>query len=53
VPCGITDKAVTSIQVEKGEVVNIKEVQKVLIANIVRIFGMTISEFYADKFTQV
>jgi lipoyl(octanoyl) transferase len=53
VPCGITDKAVTSIQVEKGEVVNIKEVQKVLIANIARIFGMTISEFYADKFTQV
>jgi lipoyl(octanoyl) transferase len=53
VPCGITDKAVTSIQVEKGEVVNIKEVQKVLIVNIARVFGMTISEFYADKFTQV
>jgi lipoyl(octanoyl) transferase len=53
VPCGITDKAVTSIQKERNGRVIIEDVQKKLINNIARIFEMTLIEFPTDRFTQV
>jgi lipoyl(octanoyl) transferase len=40
IPCGIQDKAVTSLQVELGRVVEIKEVQNVLQHKITSLFEM-------------
>jgi lipoyl(octanoyl) transferase len=40
VPCGIQDKAVTSMQQELGQVVNIKEVQEILLQEFVKEFGV-------------
>jgi lipoyl(octanoyl) transferase len=42
VPCGIDDKAVTSIRQELGREVNIKEVQEILTRHISVLFGMEI-----------
>lgn len=42
VPCGITDKAVTSLQVEVGREVPIKEVQQVLQDKITGLFEMNL-----------
>jgi lipoyl(octanoyl) transferase len=42
VPCGITDKAVTSLQSEVGREVSIKEVQEVLQEKITRLFEMNL-----------
>lgn len=38
VPCGITDKAVTSMQKELGKEVNIKEVEKIFLSHFMKIF---------------
>jgi lipoyl(octanoyl) transferase len=38
VPCGITDKRVTSLQKELGREVNIEEVRKVLESHLIRLF---------------
>jgi lipoyl(octanoyl) transferase len=40
VPCGIDDKAVTSMQKELGREVDLKEVQKILQQHIARLFEM-------------
>lgn len=40
VPCGIDDKAVTSLQQELGREVDIKEVQELLQGHIAHLFGM-------------
>lgn len=42
VPCGIDDKAVTSIQQEKEMEIDLKSVEKVLISHLNEIFGMKI-----------
>jgi len=38
VPCGIDDKAVTSLQLEVGKTINIEEVQKVFLKQFMEIF---------------
>lgn len=43
VPCGIDDKAVTSMKKELEREVNIKQVKEVLINNIVRLFEMELT----------
>ncbi len=40
VPCGIDDKAVTSLEKELGRKVDIREVEKILLAKIIEQFGM-------------
>lgn len=40
IPCGIDDKAVTSLANELGRQLNMKEVEDKLLAHIVRLFGM-------------
>ena len=42
VPCGIDDKAVTSMQQELGHEVNLKDVQKILTQHISVLFGMEV-----------
>jgi lipoyl(octanoyl) transferase len=42
VPCGINDKAVTSLQAEVGGVVEIKEVQRILQDKITSLFEMNL-----------
>ena len=42
VPCGIPDKAVTSLEKELGEQVNIEEVQEKLLLHLVDLFGIEI-----------
>ena len=42
VPCGITDKAVTSMEFELGEVVDIKEVEMKLKHHIINLFEATL-----------
>jgi len=42
VPCGITDKSVTSLQQELGREVDIEEVKSLLKKNIAEIFGMSL-----------
>jgi lipoyl(octanoyl) transferase len=41
IPCGITDKAVTSLEKELGHKVDIKEVKHILRINIGELFGMS------------
>ena len=43
VPCGIDDKAVTSMQQELGRKVDLIEVQKILTGHISVLFGMEIT----------
>lgn len=43
IPCGIDDKAVTSVKAELGYEVDIKEVQQKLQKHIVELFGMELS----------
>ena len=43
VPCGIADKAVTSLQKELGREVNLKEVQRILQQHIARLFNMQLT----------
>jgi lipoyl(octanoyl) transferase len=43
VPCGIDDKAVTSMQQELGHEVNLNDVQKILTQHISVLFGMEIA----------
>jgi lipoyl(octanoyl) transferase len=43
VPCGIDDKAVTSMQQELGHEVDLKEVQKILTGHIFVLFGMEVA----------
>jgi lipoyl(octanoyl) transferase len=40
VPCGIDDKGVTSLEAETGHKQDLKEVQKILKAHLIREFGM-------------
>jgi len=44
IPCGIDDKAVTSMQQELGKEIDINEVQKILQRHISVLFGMEISK---------
>lgn len=39
IPCGITDKAVTSMQAELGKVVNMTEVKTLMKENLAKLFG--------------
>jgi lipoyl(octanoyl) transferase len=41
VPCGISDKAVTSIQQETGKVADMNAVKSVLLKHFLEIFGAT------------
>ncbi len=43
VPCGINDKAVTSMQLELGHKANMEDVKKVLLQNLVDIFGFELA----------
>ena len=42
VPCGIQDKAVTSMQVELGRSIEMKEVQEILQAKLTKLFEMNL-----------
>jgi lipoyl(octanoyl) transferase len=42
VPCGIPDKAVTSLEKELGELLNFEEVQSKLLSHLVDLFGIEI-----------
>jgi lipoyl(octanoyl) transferase len=42
VPCGIQDKAVTSLQVELGQKVEMKKVQEILKDKITNLFQMNL-----------
>jgi len=44
VPCGITDKEVTSMQRELGHEINLEEVKSILKENIAELFGMHLVE---------
>jgi lipoyl(octanoyl) transferase len=44
VPCGIQDKAVTSMEAELGKVIDIKEVREVLTQQMKTIFNFQISQ---------
>jgi lipoyl(octanoyl) transferase len=45
VPCGITDKAVTSLQRELGRTVALGEVQSYLLPHLARLFGAQMASF--------
>ena len=54
VPCGISDKAVTSLSAELGRKVDIAEVQSLLKENFVTLFeGSSIEEFDEEGHYQV
>ena len=42
VPCGITDKGVTSLQKELGKKIAIEEVENLLLKEFILVFGMTL-----------
>jgi lipoyl(octanoyl) transferase len=42
IPCGIQDKAVTSMQVELGRTIEMKEVQEILQARLTKLFEMNL-----------
>ena len=42
IPCGIQDKAVTSMQVELGRTIEMKEVQEILQAKLTKLFEMNL-----------
>lgn len=42
IPCGIQDKAVTSMQVELGRSIEMKEVQEILLAKLTSLFEMNL-----------
>lgn len=42
IPCGIQDKAVTSMQVELGRAIEMKEVQEILQAKLTKLFEMNL-----------
>lgn len=44
IPCGISDKEVTSMQKELGQEINIEEVKLILKENIAQLFGMHLVE---------
>lgn len=44
VPCGISDKAVTSITQEVGRAIEMKEVEKILLAKMTQLFELEIQE---------
>ncbi len=44
VPCGISDKGVTSMQKELGQTVNEEEVKSTFIANFSKVFDVTLSQ---------
>lgn len=48
VPCGITDRAVTSLHLEKGTVIPMHEVKELLLDNLANVFGMKLAN--AEKF---
>jgi lipoyl(octanoyl) transferase len=48
IPCGIDDKAVTSMQEELGIYVNIGEVKTILREKLQQIFGMKLSEMHGS-----
>ncbi|MDX1739713.1 MAG: lipoyl(octanoyl) transferase LipB [Rhodothermales bacterium] len=45
VPCGITDRGVTSLSIETGRQVSMDDVIPVLVSNVVSAFGMSASEY--------
>lgn len=44
IPCGISDKAVTSMQKELGQTLNLEEVKKSLLKNFTAVFGAVLSD---------
>lgn len=44
IPCGIEDKAVTSLSAEIGKTIDLNEAQNKLLNNLVSIFGFTLSD---------
>ncbi len=44
IPCGISDKAVTSIAKEIGKTIEMKDVEKILLAKITQLFELEIQE---------
>ena len=42
VPCGISDKSVTSLEKELGQQISIEEVQEKLLSHLVDLFGIEI-----------
>jgi lipoyl(octanoyl) transferase len=44
VPCGISDKAVTSMEKELGRTINMEEVKKSLLKNFITVFGAVLSD---------
>lgn len=46
VPCGIADKAVTSMQRETSQPLDIKQVESILLEKLEEIFGMQIAKLY-------
>ncbi|MFT6964126.1 MAG: lipoyl(octanoyl) transferase, partial [Flammeovirgaceae bacterium] len=47
VPCGIADKAVTSLEKELGEPQNIQEVEQKLLKHFANLFGMELENVEA------
>jgi len=44
IPCGITDKQVTSLKKELGKEIDLEEVKKKVLFHIVKLFKMTITD---------
>lgn len=53
IPCGITDKSVTSLKVESGKEIEILEVKKILLDNFKEVFGYEhVTEKLIDEILQ-
>lgn len=44
IPCGISDKAVTSMEKELGRTINMEEVKKSLLKNFIAVFGAVLAD---------
>ncbi|HSZ24212.1 MAG TPA: lipoyl(octanoyl) transferase LipB [Cytophagaceae bacterium] len=49
IPCGISDKSVTSMSIELGKEISIKEVEEKVKNNLSRLFGMRIISYNESK----
>jgi lipoyl(octanoyl) transferase len=52
VPCGIPDKAVTSLAFELGKPLDVREVETKLLGHLTRLFGMEVAELKNDPANQ-
>ena len=48
IPCGIDDKAVTSLSLELGQEIDIMEVEQKILNNLATIFGFSFEESQKD-----